>query len=298
MATDTKDMRVGFTFDEATRLAVDQGGAQKTRSDELLERIGNTFLNKILQKVAESSVDGAVTQQTDAITQAKAAVELIRELRSLDGGARRKIKLASLRPKSGAGDAAMTKMFTELIGKIVDMVGETRKDLAEMVRDSEQRTREMIKEIVKDNNSGKADNRLEQVLWSMLEQRLNSDPLREYLQLREHFRQELGSGEEDLEKYLTKRKLDIEEQKALRETQIEEKRLEVQDKVLGVFAEIARSRGAGPAHPPSPPPPQQPEQPLYRIRCQQCGNEWVTPKREDTVVCPGCSTELRVTYEG
>lgn len=307
----------GYKVGEALKAVAGEDGAAKPGESDsaLAERIGRNFITALLDKVSTQAATGTVGGPPDPMDQADRMVGLIQKVRGLDGDedddddimaklpkrVRRALRrLEDLdddpapRSRRGSDDAGLFKAVVDMQKTMMEAVRDLGDRFADALDKTNERTDKLVREL-RDDGHGRGGRTawVEEQMQTLLQQQLTRDPVKEYMQAREHFRQELGGGDSSIQAYLARERVGIERMRTQAEIDREGQRLGLQQQFVENMPMIFggggnRGQGAGGGRP------------LYRMVCGACRQESITdvnPATMQKYTCPKCGQVTDVPHE-
>jgi rubrerythrin len=291
----------GFTLDEAVRLASRGGAPGAANADaDLFGRIGRNFAMGVLERASDLAAQGGGGPAVDPIGRADQVIDLVKKVRELGGEGDdldrriRKAVRAAIgdddddaprgRRRGGESDlVGMMKVFADLQGKSEERV-------LKLLERMDEGMRSLIKEMreeLRGKNPGASDDKLTQLAFQAMEEKLKSDPLQGYMAMRDHFREEFrGERRETAEEKVANAKAEallLEAKAKIKEAENQQER---DERGMAVVTELIASRRDGRR------PAAGGGAPRYQYNCPECGATWELTRRLTTVTCPGCGAEL------
>lgn len=298
----------GFKLGAALQAVADEDTPTSPRNeDQLATKIGRNFVDRILERASEGVIGGGApadpTQQVEGLQGiVKAAGDLKKLFADGDGDGEEDAFLAKLPTRlrrrflrmldgeddeprgrrAGGDDGVMLKLFD----KLVDMQKESRAE-----------TREMLKELRAELKGGRSggDSRWDEEARKALLGRLNANPLAEYMQMREHFREELGREHTDVDTYLLRRREDREDRRVDAELRQAEEATAYKRDLMGVAEALIDDRRQGAQPTQRAPRAERLKRPaLNEITCGHCGYEFLVkddPRTLGAAYCPKCGQQ-------
>jgi HEPN domain-containing protein len=294
----------GFKVGES--LSAVAGDAVSPRSESALaEKVGRAFITNLLDQAATRLADGAAGKsESMSVSDLGGLVDALKKLKEIgddkDGDDDDEEELLRRLPKrlrrklrmlEDDDDAPRERRdnSADFMLKLIDR-------LDAMMERMDKNQRESIRELRSELKGKDSD---EDSFWSkqareILLQRLQSNPVQEYMSMREHFRQELGDvATQDTEGFIARERVRLERERVMSELERAKRDSDDRRAFIEALPSILHRNGNG-AGPPSP-------RGLHRITCGACGHEWLTsddPRKLETVVCPKCRQETRLGPAG
>lgn len=270
------------------------------KADNITETIGKAFVNKMLADLTTNAVQtaspgvGQVRELMGALKDADELTDrrerrrqerLAEELEDLREDIRRLAKA-----KAGGGD--------ETLGLLLQALLKQSDEKLTLFMQQQQAFLELLMR-ERDKDKGSSEDFFRQIGLQQIQQALQADPIEAYERQRQYWETRLGAdvGEskslkewELKEKYaLERRKLELEEAKALKESEDRTRGLQTLGQVVASLQQ-ARTGGADQEAAETVAPGGVPG--LYDYTCAACGHRWLQPTLEPELVCPKCQTHL------
>lgn len=306
----------GFKLGQALSAVADEDAPDSPRTeDQLAARIGRNFVDRILERASEGALGAAAppdpTQQVEGL---KGIVQAAGDLKKLfadgDGDDETERFLDKLpkrmrrrflrmldgdddeepRGRRGGGDDSLTLKMLDKFDSMMERLDKGQRDAI----------RELKSEM---KGKGGAESSWEEEARKALLGRLNSNPLAEYMQMREHFREELGREHTDVDTYLLRRREDREDRKLDAELEQARDQGQYRRDIMDVAQSLIEDRKKG-----APPAARAPRSdrlrrpPLNEIQCGHCGYEFLVkddPRRVagGSPFCPSCGERAGLEAE-
>ena len=290
--------------------------------DDYAERIGKSFLNNVLSRVADGTLSPATGGGGSAIVdEVGRMVDVVDKLRGKgkdndddeDRPRRRRRRRSDddddddyddrRSPRRGGSDG----MDGRLVIQVVDKLGATTRDVVENMTKNQQNMMDRLEKIMDrgdDRKRGREPSKFEELAYAALAEKLNGgNPLETtigILQAGEKFRETLGigggRGEDDLDKFIARERLRIEEKRT--DADIEDMR-ETREMRSGLVAALPQLVGRRKAamDDDEGDEDESKEAPRYRYSCDACKHRWISttkPEPGAIIGCPKCKQQLEI----
>jgi len=292
----------GFKVGESLSAVANDATSPRSES-ALAEKVGRAFITNLLDQAATRLADGAAGKATGvSVNDLGGLVDALKKLKEIgdDRDAddddeewmrrlpkRLRRKLRMLEDDDDDAPRERRDNSGEFMLKLIDRLDAM---MERMDKNQKEAIRELRSELkAKDSDEGS--------FWSkqareILLQRLQSNPVQEYMSMREHFRQELGDlATQDTESFIARERVRLERERVMSELERARRDSEDRRAFIDALPSILHRNGSGPPAPRG----------LHRITCGACGHEWLTsddPRKMETVVCPKCHQETRLGPAG
>ena len=316
-----RGFRVGVGEAAAIAAGAGRGSSSSGHSDTYAERIGKSFLDKVLERAADGVFGpGGGGGGGDQVEQLGRMVDVVDKVRGRrgdddDASTRRGRRVRRRddddeddddrdRPRrrgSDSSDATIMKVVTLL----TDSQKEMFKELKSMIRDRDDDDDERPRRRGRGRDRDDEPSPFEKLAYEALQDKLhNNDPLGTtmgILNAGKQLREAMGvddrgsGGDDDLDRFIAKERLRLEGKKV--DAEIEDMRENRESRsgfvsMLPTLLGRRRQRGGQ-----DPATPQQPGPQTYAYTCDACKHRWQSgqvPVPGGHITCPSCSQELTI----
>jgi DNA-directed RNA polymerase subunit RPC12/RpoP len=299
------EMDKGFrvSIDEAAELAsrARTGGGGKSSTDSYAERIGKTFLDKILERAADGVFGGGGPAGGDALDSLSKTLDVVGKAREAFGiDRRRRDDDDDDEPRRSRGsDDLILRLVVSVVDKFTTGMQSVADKFSEAMKDSNSKFERLLEKLGGEEGTKKkgGDSKLEEMAWNLLQQQLQRNPTAEIaaaVEVVKSLRENLGLGglgedtDKDIDMFLARERMRIENKRVDAEIEDMRENREMRSSFFAALPQILRRRRSGSGSE---------ESPLYRYTCDACKHEWLSsqrPRAGDTITCPSCSRTLEI----
>lgn len=275
--------------------AIEQIGDTSTPEAESLERrLGKSLMEAMMERFVEQAKQTVAGQSDDWIPRVANAAMGLQALKQVFGGGEDR---ASARSDDSALATVMRAMF-ESQAKITETLMNAQAKGEERFLTLVQALNEKFDRVVQEIRTaqGQEGDQFKQLAYAALMEKIQSNPLQGYLELRKSLREEWEAEQQgkviDFEAWKAREQFALEREKIREAREERQAQQAYQMKIVEGFAEALRGTpsGSAPLAPGTPGPVPGTVPPgLVRYRCHQCGATFVMQPVERGV-CPRCQT--------
>jgi hypothetical protein len=297
-----RGFRVGIS--EAAAVAAASGVGKSARAgDDYAERIGRSFLDKVMERAAEGVIpggaNGGAMGSVKELGEMADIIDRIRGRGQDDDGPRRRSRPKVIRVGRSNGGSN-----DRLLIALIENFGNTLKDVVKSNRESLEDLLDRLDRRLEEGEGGrrgkdKEPSEIEQLALLALKEKISgNDPLQTtmgIIQAGQKLREALGvqesSSDDDLDKYIARERMALERRRV--DAEIEDMR-ETREQRGGFIAALPQIVGGKRRRTADSPP-------LYRYQCAVCHNKWRSEERPEpgkTITCPQCSAGLEIARVG
>lgn len=297
-------MPKAIEMDKAFDQAFSPGGGAPVKDyaramgEGMLESVMGSLAEKAKQSLVGGETEGGRSESLDAVLAQMAKLKMVREL-------------------LGAGGAEGTDSGSATVMKaLLDSQTKQTQFMVESQSKSEERMLALIKEMraeqraaqdrleakLEEKQRGGEDNEWTALAKQMFAQRLTTDPVQAYAEQRrqffEEYERERGQDKvTNLEEFKAKKAFEIEERKLEAQERSDKAKAEYQNQIIGtIFSAVRPGQGAPAPAPAGDPAPNA----LFRVRCAHCAEVFALAQEQPPgtqLTCPRCQGLIRIPGE-